>query len=321
MSRQSLVADIGGTNTRVALARDGVLVDASTRAFRNSEFGALEPVLRQFIEEAGCGAPDAACIAMAGPVFEGRGKMTNLDWVLDVDVLARATGARTVALLNDLQAQGHALGHLSADRLHPIIGAHETSGEAAQLVVGVGTGFNAAPVWNTDTGRYVPPSECGHASLPARRDDDRRLAAFVEHNHGFASIEDVLSGRGLERIHAWLCSERQTGDGASAAKVMQAAETGGDPCAQDAVATFVRLLGNVTGDLALTHLPFGGIYLIGGVARAMVPHMHTNGFVEAFRDKGRFSTFMERFGVTVVEDDYAALIGSIVHLEHRMAHT
>ncbi|MFZ1726109.1 MAG: glucokinase, partial [Albidovulum sp.] len=89
------------------------------------------------------------------------------------------------------------------------------------------------------------------------------------------------------------------------------------PLATASGRAFVRLLGAVAGDLALTHLPFGGIYLIGGVARAFAPYLEPFGFAEAFRDKGRFSGFMRDFPVTVIEDDFAALAGCAVYLDGR----
>ncbi len=314
----SVVADIGGTNTRVALAERGRLLPASARHYRNADFPALEPVLRRFMEEAECPRPAAACLAMAGPVREGRGRLTNLDWTLDTATLAEATGARTVAILNDLQAQGHALGHLPADALEVILPGPPPPLQAAQLVIGIGTGFNAAPVFNTAAGRFVPPAEAGHASLPARRAEDLALAGFITARHGFASIEDALSGRGLAWIHDRLCLRDGVADGHGSAEVMArlTAEDAADAArAGEAVATFVRLAGEVAGDLALTLLPFGGVFLVGGMARAIAPHCGPMGFAEAFRDKGRFGPFMERFAVTLVTDDDAALIGCAAHLD------
>jgi glucokinase len=78
-------------------------------------------------------------------------------------------------------------------------------------------------------------------------------------------------------------------------------------------------MGHVIGDLALSHLPFGGIYLVGGVSRAFAPWLDEFGFAEAFRAKGRFSDFMEQFGVQVVTDDYAALTGCASHLAKLLA--
>ncbi len=98
---------------------------------------------------------------------------------------------------------------------------------------------------------------------------------------------------------------------------MAAIATGTDTLASEAGRVFVRMLGTVAGNLALIHLPFGGIYLIGGVARAFTPHLADFGFAEAFRDKGRFAGFMQNFRVSVIEDDYAALTGCAVYLHGR----
>ena len=89
---------------------------------------------------------------------------------------------------------------------------------------------------------------------------------------GHASAEDVLSGRGIEAIYAWHAFEAGGKPEKSAADIMAAMEAGADPLAAATVATFVALMGRFIGDLALVHLPFGGIYLIGGVTRSMAPY-------------------------------------------------
>ena len=313
----SLVADIGGTNTRCALA-DGLKVLPDTvRRYSNAEYSGLEAVLRTYIADEGDVNTVAACVAVAGPVRDGKASMTNLDWTIDRDTLARASKAETVAILNDLQAQGHALGHLSADAVRPIINGPDVdpSPQAVRLVVGVGTGFNAAPVFHTEHGTFVPPSESGHANLPIRTEQDLRLCQFVSNAHGFPAVEDVLSGRGLERAYAFFGEEAGDPRHKDAKDIMEACAKGDDPRASDAVHLFTRILGTVCGNLSLIQLPFGGVYLVGGVARAFAPYLTQYGFGDAFRDKGRFAGFMGNFAVSVVEDDYAALVGSAAHLE------
>lgn len=312
-----LVADIGGTNTRVALA-DGAQVRAGTiRRFANAEYPGLEPVLERYLADAGIGAVDGACVAAAGPVRDGVAVMTNLDWTITGTGLSEATGAARTAILNDLQAQGHALGHIAAPFLRPVIRGGVQPG-AAMLVVGVGTGMNAAPVHDTPLGRLVAASECGHVSMPVRTDEDFRLMRFGESHgasaHGFTGVEDVLAGRGLERVHAFVTHEAGALRETKAAEIM-AALTAGDRLAQRTAQIWMRVLGQTLGNLALTHLPFGGIFLIGGVARAMTPYMAPMDLTGHFRDKGRFSAFMEGFTVTVVEDDFAALTGCAAHLD------
>ncbi|MEM6323205.1 MAG: glucokinase [Pseudomonadota bacterium] len=314
--RVSLVADVGGTNTRVALAEGLTLLPETVVRFTNAEHAGLETVLRDYLAD--CGGVDCAgaCVAVAGPVRDGVGELTNLDWRITNETLAAATQAETVSILNDLQAQGWAIPHLSPEKLHPVLTPPgPVDPRATCLVIGAGTGFNAAPVyWQGET-RLVTPSECGHAGMPVRTEADLRLAKFVESAHGFPGVEDVLSGRGLERIYAWHSAEQDALQQARAVEIMAALADGRDPLAEAAARSYVRLFGAVAGDLALNTLPFGGVYLIGGVATAFRPYYERFDFASAFRDKGRFAGFMSNFGVSLVLDDVAALTGCASHLD------
>jgi glucokinase len=312
-----ILADIGGTNTRVALADGRQVRTESIAKFPNAEFPSLEPVLRRYLDEAGLASVDGVCVAAAGPVKDGVAEMTNISWVIDHAQLTRATGARRVAILNDLQAQGQALGQIAASNLRPVL-AGDAAHKGTMLVVGLGTGVNAAPVHDTPWGRIVPPSECGHISMPVDTPEAAQLARFIEaygpHAHGFASVEDVLAGRGVEHLYAFVTAE-MTGQpvARSSAEVMAALERGEAP-ARATARLYTQILGSALGNLALIHLPFGGIYLIGGMARAFTPYLLEMGFAEAFCAKGRFAAFLKNFSVTTVEDDFAALTGCANYL-------
>ena len=312
--RYALVVDTGGTNTRVALAEGTRLLPETVTRYANAGYGGLAQGISAFIAAQGGVDCAAAAVAVAGPVRDGVGRLTNLDWEIDEPTLARATGAEIAAVVNDLEAQGHALGHLGPGAVSPLIAGPVHRPGAARLVIGVGTGFNAAPVHEGGFGRLVAPAEAGHVTLPVRDEADLRLARYLEREHGFASVEDALSGRGLCHLYAFLGTEEGDPRAAGSAEIMAALGAGTDPRAEAAARLFARLLGTVAGDLALTMLPFGGIYLAGGMSRAMAPHLGRLGFAEAFRDKGRFAEFMEDFSVSVIEDDFAALHGLAHHL-------
>lgn len=307
-----LVADIGGTNTRVALARDGALLTGSVTRFRNADYSGLAEVLTAFRSEQGGIDCAGACAALAGPVRDGHGAMTNLDWKIDEAGLAQATQAEVAVLFNDLQAQGHGLDRLPAEAIRTLINEATPKPGATKLVIGVGTGFNIAPVYQAEFGRIVPPAEAGHATLPLRNEEDLAFAREITHAHGFPAIEDMLSGRGFERIYRHV-----SGTSLSAAEIMKQVETGDGDHALTAARLFVETLGTVAGDLALIHLPFGGVYFAGGVARAFSAYFQRLDFAKSFRSKGRFSQFMSDFPVFVIEDDYAALSGCAAYLEDR----
>ena len=315
----SLVADVGGTNTRVALARGAAVDPRSVRRYSNAAFAGMAEVMERYLADEGGVDCAGAAVCVAGPVRDEVGALTNIDWRIDKPTLAQATRAEHVAILNDLQAQGQALGAIDAAAVRTVLPGPEGGPYAAKLVIGIGTGFNAAPVWEAEQGRLVPPSECGHSNLPIRTEAELRLCRFVETAHGFPAVEDVLSGRGLERVYKWLGHEAGDTVEKSAAEIVAAAADGTDPRAAEAAEVFVRILGTVAGNLALIHLPFGGIWLIGGVARAFKPWLQQSPFADAFRDKGRFASFMRNFGVGLIEDDYAALTGMASFLSREVA--
>lgn len=316
----SLLADIGGTNTRVALSQGGVIERSTIERYPNADFTSLAHVLDTFLTAVG--APDCAgaCVAVAGPVRGGRAKMTNLDWVIDEETLAAATKAETVAILNDLPAQGYALGAIAPDTILPLLGtppAPPRRGNATQLVIGAGTGFNAAPVYDIEgMGRYVAPAESGHVTLPLRGAQADHLDAFLSYEHGFSAVEDALAGRGLPALYAFVSGAKPSDARRSGAQVLDAYEAG-DPHAKEAVALYTKLFGAAVGDLALAHLPFEGIYLVGGMARAMAPHFAENGFADAIADKGRFADLARSFSISVIADDFAALTGCAAFLAQK----
>ncbi|KUF11871.1 glucokinase [Pseudoponticoccus marisrubri] len=313
----AVVADIGGTNTRVALCRGATLMPETIRRYRNAENAGIEAVLADYLAQTEA-RPQACCVDMAGPVTDGVGTLTNLDWRVDSAALKAATGAGIVAVLNDLQAQGHAVSLLGHDSLTPVLSGRPAPANATRLVVNVGTGLNAVPVYGFEGMTLVPPAEAGHVSLQARDTEELRLHDWIAQHHGVPGLEDILSGRGLERIHAWACAEEGDGEPLGAAAIMQAVEEG-QPRALRAATLFVRYFGRYAGDLALVTLPFGGIYLVGGVIRHLGPHLLRLGFAEAFADKGRFNAYMTQFPVHLVTDDYAALRGCAGHLAERIA--
>jgi glucokinase len=177
---------------------------------------------------------------------------------MDAAKLTGATGASRVAILNDLQAQGHALGFVPAEHLNNVVAGPVNDG-GAMLVVGLGTGVNAAPVQETQFGRVVAPSECGHVNLPIRTDEDFRLMRFIEAllaktgEVPHAGVEEVLSGRGLANLHSFAASEAGVAGGLTSALVL-AELAAGDETSAHAARLYVHVLAETLADLALVQL-------------------------------------------------------------------
>ena len=306
-----LVADVGGTNSRFALSDGAVLRAGSIRRLSNDDHATFYDAMRAYLSRTGA-APEGVAIAIAGPVEADRGQLTNRDWHFDAAALRQASGAPRVAIFNDLQGQGLGLIQ-SAGAEHRALRPGRAVAKAPRIVLNVGTGLNIATVWTLEQGPHVSSAEAGHITLPARGEEQQRLAQDLAARHGFAAAEEVLSGRGLAALHHW-----RAGADLPAAEVSRLANAG-DPEAVATARLFARILGQYAGDLALIQLAFGGIYVVGGVARSLAGFLAGPDYAEGFLDKGRFAEFLAPIPSFLVEDDYAPLHGLAGHLERLTA--
>ncbi|MDU8929723.1 glucokinase [Alisedimentitalea sp. MJ-SS2] len=287
-----LVADVGGTSSRLALSDGPTLRLDTVRSFGNEGFSSFTAVLRSYLAEHPV-APAAIALAGAGPVTGDRIRLTNRNWTISAPEIATLTGCTNITLMNDLQAMGHALAVPS------IAGSPLTQ---TRLVLAIGTGINAAVAHPTPGGAFVPTSEAGYSTLPVTTQQDAALLAKLP----VPAIESVLSGPGLTRLH-----QLRTGDMLPPEQITRTSS--------DTLNMALRLLGAHLGTLALTHLPMGGLYLAGSVGRALHPHLNHPEFRDHYTNRGPYSDLVSAIPLRVIESDTAPLLGLAQHMANRTA--
>jgi len=75
---------------------------------------------------------------------------------------------------------------------------------------------------------------------------------------------------------------------------------------------FISILGRAAGNLALTGMTTGGVYLGGGIPPRILGALKGDLFFLSFTDKGRFKGLLEKVPVYVILNDRAALMGAAV---------
>lgn len=301
-----LLADVGASNTRVALATPAGVLRETAQSFRNSEFSGLAPLLASYLGALGA-RPAALCAGVAGPVRNGSAQLTNLDWLIDSATLCRATGASDVRLMNDLQAQAWALDDLAARAFEPLRPGIPVP-DGPRMVMGLGTGSNIAVAHRLGGCLFVPPAEAGHSSLPHMDAATNALIEAVAAELPHKPYEALVSGSGLCRLH-----RLRTSLGLSAPEIVSAHEAG-DPVATATLRVFAQLLGTVLGNLALSHMATGGVFLIGGTARRLIQPLLELGMWDCFTAKGPYTEILRAMPLTLITDDHAALLGCARHL-------
>ena len=298
----TLIADIGGTNTRCALVGpDGPV---NCRRYANSDFSDPAALLRSYLDALAT-APDGidATLAIAAPVSDDRLQMTNLDWSTSLVELREQLGARELQVLNDFEALAWALPFLSADDLLQI-GPGEPEPRAPRAVLGPGTGLGVGSLVPAGDGWVAIPGEGGHVSLAACSAAEEQLIRKARERFGHCSAERLLSGSGLTLIHALLhegdaLTPEQLGERISA----------GDPQAVASFGMFCELLATVAADLALTLGAFGGIYLGGGILPRHADAFAASNFRARFTDKGRYANYLAKIPTCLITAEEPTLRG------------
>jgi glucokinase len=323
-----LAGDIGGTKTllQIATVHNGTIAVLHERRFDSQRFASFDELAQRFCHD----APDqvatslhGACLAVAGPVENcgdsRRVNVTNLPWSLDEASLAALFNTEHVRLVNDFEAVGYGTELLTrADVLVLQHGAERHQGN--RMTLGAGTGFGyCQSLWQGDH-YHIVPSEAGHTDFaPTDAVQIALLSYLLKRDHPVA-LEQVLSGPGLRIIFDFLRESRgaEPGrelhtamrEGDSVAAIAQFGQARRDPLASDTLDIFVRVYGAIAGNLALLSLPYGGIYVAGGIAPKLSDALMDGRFAAAFGNKGKMSALMARFPVYIVRDETIGLKGA-----------
>jgi glucokinase len=314
-----LAGDIGGTNARLAIAELGRGKPRIVRdqRYRSGDAPGLAPIVRRFLDWAGTKV-ERACFGIAGPVVDGECRTSNLPWTVSASALADEIGI-PCSVINDFVAAAHGIACLDpADLLTLQVGQPAEHGTIA--LIGAGTGLGEGfLVW--DGARYrVHASEGGHADFAAGDEAAWKLRASLLDEYGRVSWERVLSGPGLAHLYRHFAGggfaterpdvRREMEAEDPAAVVTRHALAGDDPISVRALDAFVAAFGAQAGNLALTVLATGGVYLGGGIAPRIAQKLHDGSFVRAFRNKGRMADLMDRIPVHVILSPDVGLLGA-----------
>ena len=313
-----LAGDLGGTSTRLGVfdtssSRPRAL---AVRTFRTLDFSGLPEMISTFLktESEAASTIASACLAVAGPVTGDIADLTNVPWHVDAKSVAQTLSLGRVNLLNDLQALAYALPVLIDSEVRTLQEGRQVS-KGSIAVIAAGTGLGEAVLHYEDGGYRAHAMEAGHADFAARTDRDVAVLRDLSRRHGRASVEDVLSGPGIENIfraiHQGVCPAGVALDGPHpAAAITEAALNGTCRSCREVLDLFVEAYGAEAGNLALRTVATGGVFVGGGIAPKILEVLETGPFMAAFRAKAPFEKMLEAMPVKVILNSEAGLLGA-----------
>lgn len=316
-----LAGDVGGTKTILALyASDDVRAPRVLRTYDSRAQDGLDEALDDIL--AGGPPPVAAAFAVAGPVVDDAVHITNLRWGLSRRDLAVRLSTPRVVLLNDVAALVGAVEELAPTEVAVLQeGRRDPRGATGVLALGTGLGMAYVARNSKTLAATAHPSEGGHADFAPASPLQARLLASLAAELGHVSVERVASGLAVPRIYRFLVDEERrpeepavraaldAGNDATPA-IIAAALSGASTTCREAVAVLCDTVAAAAGNLALTLLATGGIYLGGGLAPRLLPFLSEPRFLGVFCAKGRFESLLRRVPVSIVLAPHAVLWGA-----------
>jgi glucokinase len=338
-----LAGDIGGSKTILRLVKlpsEGSMYSLDEATYKSRDYPDLVPMVGQFLEGAYghlgyTPQPDKACFAIAGPVIGNTAKLTNLSWSLDSHRLEQELGIAKVSLINDFAAVGYGVSALPESELYTLQAGNYQS-TAPLALIGAGTGLGEGfliPLYD----KYIAfASEGGHADFAPRSGLQIELLQYLmeKYNTQHVSVERVVSGQGIVAVYQFLRDRLIASESSDVATVVRNWEQGGstkeqsidaaaaisqaalekrDKLCQQTMQIFVESYGAEAGNLALKLLPYGGLYIAGGIAAKILPLMEEGSFMAAFTEKGRMSTLLERVPVHIILNPQVGIVGAAIH--------
>jgi glucokinase len=309
MSFPVLVGDIGGTNARFAILSDAHAEPKMFDPVHTGDFPDIETAIEESVFAMTSVMPRSAVIAVAGPVKGDEIDLTNAEWVIRPAAMMDRLGVSDVVVVNDFEALALSLTSLGDDVLEQV-GGGIAEEHGPKVVIGPGTGLGVAGMIHA-SGIWVPiPGEGGHVSFGPVEADEFPIWQKLEPEHGRISAEALLSGRGLVRLYRGVAAaESKTAGMSRPEEISDAALDGSDTIARRTVEHYCRLLGRAAGDLALTFMASGGVYIGGGIAPRLLPIIKESAFRTAFEAKAPHEDFMAAVPVWVITGERPALTG------------
>lgn len=309
-----LVADIGGTNARFAIAQAGSRITLERlKIVPTADYDSLQSAVSAYLGDISGPLPKVASIAVAGPVVSDLVKLTNCPWTFNHSSLANDLGMEQVTVLNDFEAIASALPYIDSNDLLKI-GSGEMKAGGNKIVIGPGTGIGVAAITPIGEGWKVLTSEGGHVGFSPADDLERQILKTVKYKYPRVSVERVISGQGFTTLHQALATLRGEEVEMLTPSVItkRAIENPEGNCGQ-VVNIFCSILGSFAGDMAMTFNATGGVYLAGGILPKIQEFFLDSPFRERFGNKGRLS-YVKDIPTLQIMEKQPALVGAAARI-------
>ena len=303
-----LIGDVGGTNVRFSIIHQPNQASLPV-ILKVEDFHTLDEAIVEYLAISGTINLKSIFLAIAGPVTKGSMKLTNSNWILTPEKLAKTFNVANVHIINDFEAQALAAATLPEKYLHHI-GPMTPCPQGNRVVMGAGTGLGVAGLLNINN-QYIPiAGEGGHIDYAPQNPTDLAILPYLKSLSDRISAEDLLSGNGLVNIYRAICLSRNLNPVFNTPEdLTNSLGAHCDAEIHDTIHFFLDYLARFAGDMALIYNASGGVYIGGGIVPKLMPYIDTKKFRAHFENKAPHCQLMQNIATVIMLHPNSALFG------------
>jgi glucokinase len=305
-----LIADIGATNARFALADDKGIYEQ--KVLQCADFPGIVEASKAYLDTiAPSHQPRRGAYAIAGPISGDFFEMTNHLWKFSIKDTQRSLALDHFTLINDFKAIALGIPHLKPEDTKQIGGNQKPQPHGTIGIVGPGTGLGVASLF-WDGHKYRANSgEGGHITMPAKTQREFDLFRTLRYKYRHVSAERVCSGKGLANIYMAIkiLDGHEDLPDRTPEQIAECAINKTCPVCEEALDKMMGFLGTIAGDLAVTLGASGGIYIAGGIPAKLGDYFFNSRFRKEFEAKGRFDQYLKPIPTYLITHPFVAFLG------------
>lgn len=311
-----LCGDVGGTNARFVLFKDGVYAGDTLKTLPVGRHSDLADTIRDYLKLVECSEVDKIALSVASTAEYGDAmELTNNNVSFRVSDLVASFGLSQARVVNDFTAAALGVVRLPEENLI-VLNNGQHDGTAPRAVIGAGTGLGVSGLVYSGN-HWIPlQGQGGHVTMAATTARELAIQSQMAKHFGHVSAERYLSGPGIVSVYDAICDiDNLPKELTSADEISAHAMDKRCKVSAEVMTLFCKYLGIVTGDLAVTLGSTGGIYIAGGIVPSLGDYFTRSEFLHWLHHKGRFSAFVEQMPVWVVTGGEPALYGAYDSLQ------
>ncbi len=321
-----LGGDIGATNTHLGIfgVKNKSADLIASFHFRNKDLSSVYEAINfalNLIKKDYKIKIENASLGIAGALSPEKdiAKMTNIKWSISKKELMKKLKLKKIILINDFEAVGYAINSLKKSDVSIVKTAKRVQ-KAPILAIGAGTGLGKVILlYDKNKDSYFPvSSEAGNSDFAAQDNGDFELIKFMRQKmKENISYEDFLSGRGIVNVFNFVRNGKRFKETAYTKEIngskikpeLISKYRKIDSTCRETFRIFRKIYAGFARNFALDALPYGGIYIAGGIAPKN-REIFDKEFVKMFEQNNKLSHVLKKIPIYLVLSLNAGLIGA-----------